>query len=231
MNWLDWVIIAVITLSALQGLRYGLVASVAGLAGLLAGIVVAFTYYQSLAGYLSQYWNIESIIKPAVREFLKIWLPSGDNVRPPLPEGKLTAGLGLAQSQFTALTEQLAGKVTTGVLEAISFLVLLLATAWLFNLAGCLLTKAVRIGFLGPLNHLGGFFFGAVKGLLVVMLILLLISPFQRADPPNSPLARGKAFQESALLPYFGPLFEAINRPLPGTPLLDPERKGRLLDA
>lgn len=230
MNWLDWVIIFIVALSALQGLRFGLVTSVARLAGFIAGLVVAFSYYRPLAEYLTQHWKMTEIIMPAVREFLKLWLPAGEKLPPGLPEGKITSAQ-VIQNQINSISEQLAGRLAGGVLEVLSFLVLLAATAWLINLAGLLVTKAVRISLLGPLDHLGGFFFGAVKGLIMVMLLVILISPFQRSDyQPSHPLARGKTFQDSKLLPYLNPLFEAVGRPLPAAPPGD-ERNSRILDA
>lgn len=50
MNWLDWAAIAVLGLSALSGLRRGLVAGVLSIAGLLAGVLVATRLAPSLVG-------------------------------------------------------------------------------------------------------------------------------------------------------------------------------------
>ena len=41
MNWLDWMIVIIIVLSALGGLRSSFLKSVAGLAGMVIGLVVA----------------------------------------------------------------------------------------------------------------------------------------------------------------------------------------------
>lgn len=225
LNWLDWLIIAVVALSALQGLRYGLVASVAKLAGILIGLGVAFTYYRPFAEYLSTQWNMGKKILPLVEGLLK-YLPSINTVPPALSPGKLTSTGMLAANQLNPFGDYLTRVFASGVLEALSFLVLLLATVWVVNLAGRILTSIANITLMGPLNHLGGLVFGAAKGFLVVMIVLTLISPFQLSylTPGASP-PRG-AFQDSKLLPYFEPLFNAINRPLPGIPSGNNDRNG-----
>lgn len=219
MNWLDWVIIVIVSLSALNGLRYGLILSVAKLAGFLAGIFIAYIYYRPLADFLSEQWNMKAILLPAVQEFLDRWLPVSDIVPPGLPPVKLTSATGVIPGQLNSIAENLAASLSAGVLEVISFLLIMAFTATVINLIGALLSKACQALFLGPVNHLGGLLFGAVKGVIVIMLLITLMAPFQRVDTaPGSPLARGKAFQESQLLPYFNPLFNAINRPLPAPP-------------
>jgi membrane protein required for colicin V production len=52
MNWLDIVIIVVAVLLGLAGLRQGIIRTVFGIAGLIAGIVLAGRYYDELAALL-----------------------------------------------------------------------------------------------------------------------------------------------------------------------------------
>lgn len=52
MNWLDIVIIIVAVLLGLMGLRQGIIRTVFGIAGLIAGIVLAGHYYDELAALL-----------------------------------------------------------------------------------------------------------------------------------------------------------------------------------
>ena len=53
MNWLDIVIIVVIVLLGILGLRQGIIKTAFGIAGLIAGIVLAGRYYKPLAEILS----------------------------------------------------------------------------------------------------------------------------------------------------------------------------------
>jgi len=52
MNWLDIVIIVVAVLLGLAGLRQGIIRTVFGIAGVIAGIVLAGRYYDELAALL-----------------------------------------------------------------------------------------------------------------------------------------------------------------------------------
>ena len=226
MNWLDWLIVAVLVFSAFQGLRRGLVLSVAKLAGVLLGFGLGITYYRDLAAYLNNQWQLNDKMMPLIAKMIEFFFPA-----------KLTAGPALfagpapqinPYSMLNSYGEYLAGSFTAVIVNTICFLALVIITVWVVNLAGLILSKIADLSFLGPLNRVGGLFFGGVKGIIIVLIILTLISPFQQADllpqnfpqaPGGTPSNRGGVFSDSRMLPYFVPLFNAIDRPLPGFPL------------
>jgi len=53
MNWLNIVIIVAVVISALIGLRAGIIKAVLSLAGLIVGVILAGRYYAPLAGQLT----------------------------------------------------------------------------------------------------------------------------------------------------------------------------------
>ena len=53
MDWLDIVIIAVLIISAVLGLRIGIIKAVLTLAGLIVGVILAWRYYIPLSGQLT----------------------------------------------------------------------------------------------------------------------------------------------------------------------------------
>jgi len=235
MNWLDWLIIAILVLSALQGMRCGLFVSVAKLVGVLSGLAVAVSYYKPLSEYLSTTWHLDEKILILTGPLLKYLLPLKSTVAPVVSLAKLLSpGVGHAgilkpaavlpdgPGQTSILYDNIAGILAYGILEVITFLVLLLATALLVNLAGHFLTRIADISFLGPLNHFGGLLFGLFKGLLVVMIILAIISPFQQQDsipeiyptPPGMTGMQSKAFKDSMLLPYFDFIYDKFAVPV-----------------
>lgn len=233
MNWLDWLIIAILALFTLQGLRYGLVASVAKLAGALVGIVVAYSYYHTLAEYMSSQWKLEEKLLPLAKSLLKFWSPSGNIPPTTLTYGNKPSAEILAASQLEPLGDYLVRMFAFGILEAVSFLILLLLTSWAVKLVGQIFTKIADFSFLGPVNHIGGLLFGLAEGLIIVMVILTLMSPFQkpefqsgRPSVPGTTAPLATTFQGSKLLPYFEPLFNAINRPLQVYTLKDFEGAG-----
>ena len=231
MNWLDWLIVVVLVFSAFQGLRRGLVLSVAKLAGVLLGFGMGITYYRDLAAYLNNQWQLDDKIMPLTGKILEIFFPAQLTGGPAFYAG--SAAPINPYSMLNSYGEYLSSSFTAVIINAICFLTLIIITVWVVNLAGLILNKIADLSFLGPLNHVGGLFFGGVKGIIVVMIILTLISPFQRANllpqnpsqaPYGIPSNRGGVFSDSKMLPYFVPLFNAIDRPLPGLPPLEKDR-------
>ncbi|NPV74609.1 MAG: hypothetical protein HPY89_12730 [Pelotomaculum sp.] len=225
MTWLDWLIVAVIVFSTLQGLRCGLLASITRLAGTLIGLGAAFAYYRPLSDYLSARWNIEEKLLPLASWLLKLFLPYTDLAPPAFPPARLAPVAVSVPGRATAIGEHLSRMFAAAALDVLSFLALLLATAWAAGFAGSLLTRIAGMTMLGPLNRLGGLLFGAVRGLAIVVVFLALLSPFQQTGlfpgghqtEPGGP-GRGSVFQDSKLLPFFEPLLKAIDRQLPGAP-------------
>lgn len=223
MNWLDWLIVVIVSFSAFQGLRRGLLASLAGLAGTLVGLFVAYTYHRPLADYLILNWHVEEKIKPLIMQLFKIWTPSQGTVPGAAQPGLLIAAGSAPADQLSDFGDYLAGSFASVALDVLCFLALLLATTWAINLAGIVLTKVAQFSLLGAPNHLGGLLFGTVRGLAVVVILLALLTPFQstasfsdsQPGTPGTTQRRGSAFEDSMLLPYFEPLFSAIGRSLP----------------
>ncbi|MFX4262971.1 CvpA family protein [Pelotomaculum propionicicum] len=232
MNWLDWLIVAALALSAFQGLRSGLVSSVAKLAGILLGFGLGLTYYRDLAGYLNNQWRLEDKIMPLTGKILEFFFPVKLTSAPALYAGPAASPAAPLDpyGMLNTYGEYLARSFTAVIINAICFLALIALTVWAVNMAGHILTRIADVSFLGPLNHIGGLFFGGVKGIIIVMIFLTVISPFQRADlqpgnPAQTPGGKSSsgngAFSDSKMLPYFVPLFNAIDRPLQGLPPLN----------
>jgi len=227
-NWLDWLIIVIVVFSSFLGLRRGLLASLAGLAGTLVGLFVAYTYYRPLAEYLTANWHIEEKIKPLVLQLFKLWTPSRDSlqsVSQPFNPASIVGDAGILANAG----DYLANSFTGMLLDVFCFLALWLITTWAINLAGSVLTRIAQLSMLGAPNRLGGLLFGTIRGLAIVIIILALLAPFQgfssppgrEPGDPGANLRRSSAFEDSVLLPYFEPFFDAIGRPLPtGTTVL-----------
>lgn len=205
MNWLDWLIVMVILFSTLQGLRRGLLVGLAKITGLLAALFVAYTYYRPVANLMSERWQLENLVLSLVEPFLKYWQPAAEMVSP------------FAASEYLT-GNYLPRLVSYSILEALTFLGLLLITVWLVNAAGVFLTKIADVSFLGPLNHLGGLLFGFIKGVLLVVVIFTVVNLLPGGHPftPGTSFPTGNALANSVLLPYFKPLISIIEPFLPG---------------
>lgn len=217
MNWLDWLIAVTIAFSTFQGFRLGLFASVARLAGILAGLGVAITYRHDLVEYLINRWDLGEKILPLVTGILRFWFPAVKTAPPATATGILSTTVPVLPYDLGQVGDYLARTIVSGILDAFGFLALFLAVVWSVNFVARLLTSVADACPLGPLNRLGGLLFGAARGLLLVIIVLTLMSPFQQPKSvpglrPETPgvYPGGKAFGESKLLPYFYPYLEAI---------------------
>ena len=203
MNWLDWVIIVILVLSALDGLRRGLIKTLAKTAGILVGLLVAFTYYARVAEYITERWRPEELTAPLVVPLLTHWRPMADL---------------LTLTPDERLVEYLNGIIANNIIACGSFLVLLLIPACIISIAGVILGKQFEHSLFGPINRTGGLLIGVLSGLFYVAAILLLMAPFQQLNLAlaesgislGSAFPPGNAFEGSMLLKYFRPFLDLL---------------------
>ena len=203
MNWLDWVIIVILILSALNGLRRGLILTLAKTAGLLVGLLVAFLYYAPLAEYVTGRWRPEELTASLVGPILTHWRPVAE-IMTLLPDERLV--------------EYISRIIANNIVSCGAFLFLLLVTAGLIGAVGAILEKQIEYSLFEPLNRTGGLLVGLLYGLFYVAALLLVMAPFQHlnlalAESGNSlwsVFPPGSAFQGSLLLKYFQPFLELL---------------------
>jgi len=104
-------------------------------------------------------------------------------------------GFFLAYTFYAPVAGYLAGLVSNPAYRNIlAFLAIFCAVVITVNLIAIVLKYLMRIVLLGWLDRLGGFLFGAVKGVLIVSVIFLVLTAFL---PKGTPLIR-----DSATAPY-----------------------------
>jgi membrane protein required for colicin V production len=140
MNFLDWLLIAILAISAIQAFIRGLVLELFSLAGLICGILLAA-------------WN------------------------------------------YSRLAERLSGVISnSAIASAVAFLLIAVGIMVIAAMLGKIIhTSAHAIG-LGFFNRMGGAAFGAVRGGLLGMAILMAVTAF---------LPSAQWVKNSRLAPYF----------------------------
>jgi len=201
LNWLDYAFLLVIALSALQGLRRGFVKSLTGLLGLGLGILVALRYYRLLGDWMDVYlgWG------PRLAAFLERYfgLPGA------IPLEVSGGFFDLPAGQATTLM------VAGGFLDVLAFVALVVGTAAVVHLAGrLLLTLGGPV--LAPADRLAGLGFGALRGVLVVLVLLVGLRLFALSGMVWGPNLLGQALKESSLAPAFGALLDLALLFVPG---------------
>jgi membrane protein required for colicin V production len=101
-------------------------------------------------------------------------------------------GFFLAYLFYAPAAGYLAGLVSNPAYRNIlAFLAIFCAVVITVNVIAVVIKYLMRIVFLGWLDRLGGFLFGAVKGVLIVSVIFLVLTAFL---PKGTPLIRNSAY-------------------------------------
>ncbi|MDQ0284932.1 membrane protein required for colicin V production [Desulfofundulus luciae] len=179
--------------STWRGVQTGLVAGLARLCGLLVGLVLAREFQAPLATYLRQQWPLE--------QWLNSWIAS--------------PAIGLVPGPLSGWNRYLA----QGLLEVLSFVVILLVVARLIGWLGQLLAGAARFSFLGPVDRAGGLFLGIVRGIVAAAILLAVIFALQNAASswlPGEPFPwLARAVESSRLVQFLTPVVEALQKLIP----------------
>ncbi|OAT79471.1 CvpA family protein [Desulfotomaculum copahuensis] len=165
MNWLDVLILLVVVWSAWRGLHTGLVAGVAGLLALFLGLAAAFHYYPLLAVLADQHWHLTARVNA--------WLPA----LPGLSHYPAPAVAPGVQTQLAGLKSSLAAKIV----ELAAFVCIFLIVNALVHMVGDAAARAARMSFIGPFDRAGGLALGVLRGLILVLVVLALLMPLQKA--------------------------------------------------
>lgn len=200
---LDLILIAVVLLFAVLGARKGLVLSfcslVAVLVGLLGGSFVSNWLTPPLAGQAA----------PMLEGFLQEQLASGALALSG-GEGFLAriAGELYASRDWllsaTDFTYELSFAVAEAVIRPLVFLLAFVVVLILWSFIGHALDLVAHLPILSALNSLGGFLFGAVKGILLLLVAALILRTF---FPDKVPTEAVEASHLLSLLELAPPLF------------------------
>jgi len=189
MNWIDYVIIAILLLGAFSGYRKGLLLSVSSIICLMISILVAKTYYKVVALFLVENTAIEEKITSYLTEkgFIQSMLMS--------PPGESTVF-----SMSKTFGGDLNSFVTVLIINAISVVLIFLAARLLLGIAEGLLAGVMSMPGLKEVNGIGGAAVGLVKNIIIIMLVFMIITPASSLKP-LSMISEG--LEASTLAKYF----------------------------
>lgn len=140
MNWLDYVLVFILILNFYNGLRYGFVRQIVGMASLFIALYLALFWSGDIKIYLEKYLKLDEVISVIVSNGdTSLWL--------------------------------------TGVLlNVISFLLAFALVFFLLSFFSGKLKLLNRIPIIGMINILLGGLLGALKGVVIVFIMIALIS-------------------------------------------------------
>lgn len=189
MNWLDYVIIAILLLGTFSGIRKGFIKSVSNIVCIIVSIFVAKNYYKTVSVFLIQNTSIEEKIGKFLvdKNFAKNLLP--------MP-GQESAVFSVSRSFASDMNSFL----SVLIINAISVITIYLAVRFVLALLEGYLGTLAEVPGLREVNGLGGGIVGLVKSVIILMLIFTFITPVS-AVKFFAPLGTG--IESSVIAKYF----------------------------
>lgn len=192
MHWLDIVVIALLVLFALYGLSRGFLSSLLGLVNVLVSFVVAIFLAKPCATFINNATNWGTKLCELIGDKLATIGTLGDPLAVATPAGEVVANSAGFTGFFKWLIPKLVGDATisAGVTPA-SYFGNYLGMLCLIVICGIIVFILIRIdvallqllfkklrtnAIIGGVDRLLGFLFGAVKGFLVICVLIFTIN-------------------------------------------------------
>jgi len=166
MNWLDYVIIAMLGIGFISGIRKGLLKSISNIACIIASIYIAKGNYRKVSEFLIRNTSIQDMIS----KFIEEKNIANSLLQPPKGD---SAVFSFSQS----FASELNGFISVLIINAISVLIVYLVVRGILALAETYLAGVLRLPGLNELNRLAGGLVGLAQSVIVLMLIFSIITP------------------------------------------------------
>lgn len=158
MNWLDYIIIAIIVLGVVYGAIKGFVHSVFSIGGLIISIIAAKKYHMFVAKFLIDYTRIEDILlgfiqKNKVTEVFMFSIP--------------------VNKGFSDLYQY----ITMVIINCIALLLAFMAARVCMLLLEALLSGVFKLPVLSVINRSGGAVLGLTQSILILLLCFAIFVP------------------------------------------------------
>lgn len=227
-NFIDFTLIILLALGALNGYRKGFIGSIVGLLGSIIALFLSIKFYRPMADLL----NSKFAILEGTHSFLVKHLPFPLEVSTAplnaigldllilkvksmalpefIQEQIIQEGQKIVSSALdlgiTTIGEVLTYIVATTLLNGLALVILWFILTNLIYLAARVLGKSLDNTFLGSINRLAGLFLGLVLNALGLMVFFGIFTLFlEITDQANSSMlvTIGKTVNQSVLVPYF----------------------------
>ncbi|KJS20034.1 MAG: hypothetical protein VR72_16475 [Clostridiaceae bacterium BRH_c20a] len=227
-NFIDFAIIILMLLGALNGFRQGFIGSIVGFLGSIVALLLSVKFYKTFAGLLDGKFGILSGIYGFLAEHMPLPLEvstaplntTGINLLilklnsmnlPEFFKGQVTNQAhellqSASQLGLSTIGEVLTYIVATTLLNGFALIFLWFILTNLLHLVARILSKSLDNTFLGGINRFGGLVVGAglnALGLMVFIGIFTLFLEVVGQADASMLVAIGKTVNQSVLVPYF----------------------------
>ncbi|AOY75398.1 CvpA family protein [Clostridium formicaceticum] len=224
MKWFDALIIVILLVNTIIGYKRGLVLTLFSLGSYIVAVLVTKTYYLQLATWIKNFPLFIHRIQPFVESQVGLRLSTILGLNHGTLSEKLIEEVELpsfiqdyllkeasietyAQQTAEIVKEHFQDMFVNFFVNVISIVALFILIRMLVLLIGYLLNGVFQIPVLGAVNKLGGGFLGALKGGILMVVIVLVMTMMAMINLEGT-IAKG--MNESVLLPILSDFFSML---------------------
>ena len=183
----DIIIIAILALSIFLGYRKGLVELGIKLVSVIIAIVLTLILYRPITNIIINTTSLDENLEQAI-------LNQGQKIINPEEQSEETNQVQKNEQDIvTQVEEQIenemlpeaARELSINIIRACVMLILYIVIKIALRFVTALANLVAKLPILNQFNKLGGIIYGAIRGLLIIYVVLLLISFFGQVNPQN----------------------------------------------
>jgi uncharacterized membrane protein required for colicin V production len=176
--WVDGIIAIILIFTIVQGYRHGFVHTFIHTVGWILAVVLGFVWYPHVIGFLKEKTGFYDVVHGKIAERIAENAGSvADSAMTGIPEvirGLLDKAVNSATS---TIASSISDTLTGMIFNIIGFLAVALLIKMILLVLTTLFSKEKNSGFIGGIDGLFGLFAGALKGLIIVYILLALMVP------------------------------------------------------
>jgi len=178
---IDVLIIGIILLGVLEGLFRGFIVVTLSFLSYIIALVVAKLYYPVLSGFIMNSTDLFGDIRKALERWVNdlAQVNGVDQVvhQMQLPEGIKETAANQIQAGVNVQASNVSGSVVELFFNIVSIILIFITVKFLIFIIMKLLDSVAQIPILKELNRIAGLFAGGIKGILLVYVVFLLMTP------------------------------------------------------
>ncbi len=173
----DLIIIGIVALSTFLAYQKGLVKLAIGLCAFVIAIVITFVLYQPIAGFIINSTQIDETIEDAIYEKAnKIILED---------ESQNSGTNQILEAAKNNMLPETARNLSINIVRGGTMIVLFVAVQIALKFITVLADAIAKLPIIDQLNKTGGMIYGALRGILLVYVILLILAIPGQINPSN----------------------------------------------
>lgn len=169
LSYMDFIVIAIITIFAIFGFKRGFLRSIIGMLSLIASIALAWMLYPIVTDLFTSL-GFRNIVFEKIQDVMSSYIGNAESISA-LPEFMRAA----ASEGTTEIIASTASALAETVVNIISFISVLIIARIVIWIAQKLLIAVSKIPLIGFVNKLAGLILGAAQGLLITFVLFSLI--------------------------------------------------------